>query len=358
MSRQARLRVGIAGAGVMGRNHLRILAARDDVAVAAIAEPDADTRGAALLRAPDARGFEDPLAMIAEERLDAVIIATPTTLHHAVASMAIERGIAVLVEKPLAATIDDAVDLVAKAASHGGLVQVGHVERFNPAVRALYERLQEGALSRIYSVRTIRAGPMPDRVRDVGVAIDLATHDADLLCHLLDSWPLVLYAQATGSAARAEHLLYGLLTFPGGVLAQLDVNWLTPEKQRGIVVLGEEGMFEVDNLHQWLTFTRGTADLAPVYLDGYAPTIAGETVHLPVRPREPLRVEIDAFLEAVRTGGSTGVSATDGLRAVIITERMRQSAATGAAVELDGPQGIRPAPAGRGQRAPEANDHT
>jgi len=126
-----------------------------------------------------------------------------------------------------------------------------------------------------------------------------------------------------------EDLLYGLLAFPSGVVGLLDVNWLTPEKQRRVVVLGMEGMFQVDYLTQSLTFTRGTATLSPEYLDGYAPTFAGETVTLAVEPAEPLRLELDAFVEALRTGGESPVTGSDGLSALSLTKLLLTAADEG-----------------------------
>jgi predicted dehydrogenase len=192
----------------------------------------------------------------------------------------------------------------------------------------LDRRLRDGALSRVFSVKTTRGGPLPARIRDVGVAVDLATHDVDVICHLVGERPVRVYAETTRHVHTAhEDLLYGLLAFPGGVLGTLDVNWLTPEKQRKIVVLGEEGMFQVDYLRQSLTFTRGDGDLAPTYLDGYAPTFAGETVELPVEPAEPLRRELDAFFGSVRDGGPAAVTGADGLWAVRLATLLLESAA-------------------------------
>ncbi|HXR27617.1 MAG TPA: Gfo/Idh/MocA family oxidoreductase [Candidatus Baltobacteraceae bacterium] len=326
MSR-ARLRVGLAGLGTMGRNHLRNLAARDDVTLVAVADPAPIPQHHALSVAPGARAFADPLAMLAEERLDAVIVAVPTTLHRAVALAAIDRGAAILVEKPLAGTVEEARDIVRAADARGVILQVGHIERFNPAVRELGRRLADGALSRIYTIKTVRGGPLPERIRDVGVTVDLATHDVDIICHLAGERPVRAYAESTQHVHTAhEDLLYGLLAFPGGVLGQLDVNWLTPEKQRHVTVLGQEGMFQADYLSQTLTFTRGAQELAPEYLDGYAPTFAGQTATIPVEPAEPLRRELDAFFEAVRGGAPAAISGADGLWAVALANAMLLSA--------------------------------
>jgi predicted dehydrogenase len=322
----------------MGRNHLRNLVARDDVVLAAIADPSDEV----LLPAAEqtgARAYPNSLDMLDEERLDALVIAAPTTLHHEIALQAIGRGVPVLVEKPLATTVAEGRELVDAADRRGVLLQAGHIERFNPAVLALGGRLRDGALSRIFSIKTLRAGPFPARIRDVGVAVDLATHDVDIMCHLAGARPDRVYAETTQHVHTThEDLLFGLLHFPGGTVGLLDVNWLTPEKQRRITVLGEEGMFQVDYLSQTLTFTRGTAELSPTYLDGYAPTFAGETVSLPVTPAEPLRRELDAFFESIRTGRPAAIPGSDGLWAVALANLLLESAAARRPVAVNPPE--------------------
>ncbi|MGZ3586776.1 MAG: Gfo/Idh/MocA family oxidoreductase [Candidatus Limnocylindrales bacterium] len=332
---EARLRVGLAGLGTMGRNHLRNLASRDDVALVAVADPLRAAQDGALAQAPAARAFADPAVMLAEEALDALIVATPTTAHHTLALAALERGVAVLVEKPLARTVEEGLELVRASERTGTVLQVGHIERFNPAVLELGRRLREGALSRIFSIKTIRGGPLPERIRDVGVTVDLATHDVDIICHLVGERPVRAYAELTQHVHTArEDLLYGLLAFPSGALGQLDVNWLTPEKQRRITVLGEEGMFQVDYLSQALSFTRGARELAPAYLDGYAPTFAGETVQLPVVAAEPLRRELDSFFAAVRSGGPPAISGAEGLWALALANTLLRSATEHRPIEI------------------------
>ncbi len=188
------LRVGLAGLGSMGRNHLRVLGARPGCRLVAVADPVGEVLAAAVAGS-DARGFDDPLAMIAESDLDAVVIAAPTTAHLPLALAAIERGIAILVEKPLAATVDDARAIVEAATAAGVPVQVGHVERFNPAVLELGRLLAAGWLSTVYAITSRRAGPFPARIRDVGVTVDLATHDVDILSWIAGERPVRVYAE-------------------------------------------------------------------------------------------------------------------------------------------------------------------
>lgn len=318
----------------MGRNHLRILSGHAGVHLAAIADPVAETLQAAA-QSSGAVPFAEPLAMIDEADLDAVVIAAPTTHHVPLAMAAIDRGIAVLVEKPLAATVADGLQVVTAARAAGVPVQVGHVERFNPAVLELGRLIGAGWLTTIYSIASRRAGPFPARIRDVGVTVDLATHDADILSWIAGERPMRVYAEtAQRIHATNEDLLFGLLNFPSGATGMLDVNWLTPAKRRELLVVGEEGMFELDYLTQRLTFTRATDTTNPRLIGGYAPTFAGEVVEMPLQAAEPLAAEIDAFLDVVRHGGRPVVDAEDGLWAVAIATSLLTAAGLGRAVEL------------------------
>jgi UDP-N-acetylglucosamine 3-dehydrogenase len=328
------LRLGLAGLGSMGRNHLRILTGRSDVRLAAVADPLADALSLATALS-GAQGFAEPLAMVEEAELDAIVIAAPTTAHVPLALAAIERGIAVLVEKPLAGTVDDGMLIVAAARARGVPVQVGHVERFNPAVLELGRLIGEGWLSAVYAITSRRAGPFPARIRDVGVTVDLATHDVDILSWIAGERPTRVYGEtAQRIHANHEDLLFGLLHFPSGATGMLDVNWLTPAKRRQLVVVGEEGMFELDYLTQRLTFTKATDTTNPRLIRGYAPTFEGEVAELPVASSEPLAAEIDAFVRIVREGGRPVVDAEDGLWAVAVATSLLSAAADGQAVDL------------------------
>ena len=327
------LRFGLAGLGTMGRNHLRILSARTDCRLVAVADPVAETLDGAAAQT-GAQPFAEPLAMIEEAELDAVVIAAPTTAHAPLALAAIERGLAVLVEKPLAGTVEEAARIVAAGADRGVPVAVGHVERFNPAVLELGRLLDEGWLSTVYSVASRRAGPFPARIRDVGVTVDLATHDVDILSWIAGERPERVFAE-TAQRIHADHedLLFGLLHFPSGATGMLDVNWLTPAKRRQLVVVGEEGMFELDYLTQRLTFTK--ADTAnPELIRGFAPTFAGDVAELPVAAAEPLAAELDAFIRVVRVGGRPVVDGADGLWAVAVANALLDSAAEQRPIDL------------------------
>jgi UDP-N-acetylglucosamine 3-dehydrogenase len=328
------VRVGLIGLGAMGRNHLRLLSGRADARLVAVSDPVAGTLDSAA--SGDAQAYAEPLAMLAEAELDAVVIASPTTTHHPLALAALDRGIAVLVEKPLAATPSEADELVDAAKSRGVPLQVGHVERFNPAVLELGRLLDTGWLSTVYAITSRRAGPFPDRIRDVGVTMDLATHDVDILSFVAAERPVRVSAE-TAQRVHQDHedLLFGLLSFPSGTIGMIDVDWLTPAKRRTLTVVGEEGMFELDYLSQRLTFTRSTDTSNPRLISGYAPTFEGESVDLSLETHEPLAAELDAFLGVVCDGGRPVVDAEDGRWAVLLADALLRSAHERRTIELD-----------------------
>ena len=261
--------------------------------------------------------------MIEEAELDAVVIAAPTTAHVPLALAAIERGMPVLVEKPLAGTVDEGVRIVPRPRERGR-AGPGRPRRAlqsgGPGARPAARRRL--ALARVYAIASRRAGPFPARIRDVGVTVDLATHDVDILSWIAGERPERVYAEiAQRIHAEHEDLLFGLLHFPSGATGMLDVNWLTPAKRRQLVVVGEEGMFELDYLTQRLTFTRRRHDQAQL-IGGFAPTFAGEVAELPVANAEPLAAELDAFLAVVRDGGRPIVDVEDGLWAVAVANAL------------------------------------
>src|SRR6185295_12500511 len=201
-------------------------------------------------------------------------------------------GVALLVEKPLAATLDEGKRLRDLAAEAGVALTVGHIERFNPAVIELKRRLSAGELGRVFQVHARRVGPFPERVRDVGVVLDLAPHDIDVMRFLLGSEVTRVQAE-TEQRINTDHedMLAGVLRFANGVVGVLDVNWLTPTKIRELSVLGERGMFVVDYLARELTFYENAhlsgqpVDWAARHLKGVS---EGPVRRLHVEKREPL----------------------------------------------------------------------
>ena len=312
-------RVALVGLGAMGRNHLRVLSDLDGVELVAVCDqtPAAVQAAARGLSVPAYTSWEE---MLGREKLDAAVIAVPTRFHVDAGLAALESGLHVLVEKPIASTMEDGRRLVAAARDARRVLAVGHVERFNPAVRELQRRVAGGEIGRIFQIQARRQGPFPARIRDVGVVIDLATHDLDVMYKLASSEVQRLYAE-TERRIHTEHedILNALLKFESGMLGVLQVNWLTPTKIREVSVLGEKGMLVCNYLTQELSyFENADAQVEAV--------IEGKAVGYPITQAEPLRLELQSFVRAVRGEGELEVDGEAGLRALHLALALVKSA--------------------------------
>jgi UDP-N-acetylglucosamine 3-dehydrogenase len=330
-----RLRAGVVGLGMMGRNHARVYREAPDVELVAVADIDRSAREA-VSRDTAVRSYADAVRMLAEEQLDLVSVAAPTSSHAEIALEALGRGVNVLVEKPIATERAEAQAMIDAARAAGRILTVGHIERFNPAVREMKARLAAGQVGRVFQVRAARLGPFPARIRDVGVVVDLATHDLDVMRYLLGSDPVRLYAE-TEQRIHTEHedLFCGLLKFANGAVGLLDINWLTPTKERRLSVTGERGMLVADYLTQDLRFypnpvAAGDRSGAPV-----RSVAEGEVTEIPVTRREPLAVELAEFARAVRDGGPPPVDPRDAMIALLLARKMVESADRGEALRAD-----------------------
>ena len=319
------VRAGVVGLGNMGRHHVRVLAELRGVELVAVADPDTQARElvAKARRIPAYASYTD---LMDSERLDAVVVAVPTVSHFEVAQEAISRGIHTLVEKPLAPTVAEATKLVELAAEAGIIATVGHIERYNPAVLKLKEFLDAGTLGSVFQLRAIRTGPLPARVKDVGVVVDLATHELDVIRYLVGQPVESVYAECAQQIHSGhEDLATGLLRFADGTIALLDVNWLTPVKIRELTVVGEGGMYRLDYLAQTLWFFENSYESqwsGPSKRQGVS---EGNTVSYPIKRIEPLWVELEAFIDAVRGLDTEYVPLSDGVAAVALAEAMIRS---------------------------------
>ncbi len=323
----------------MGANHARVLGEMEGVELIGVADADP----ARVARAVGGRaipGFPDAATLLAETKPDFLSVVVPTQLHEVVALAVIEAGVHLLVEKPIAATLEGAARIAAAAAERDLILTVGHIERFNPAVQELKQRLSEGQGGRVLQVRARRVGPFPHRIRDVGVIHDLAPHDIDIMRYLLDDDVERVFAEAdrhinTGN----EDLFAGMLRFTKGTLGLLEINWLTPTKERSLSVLCEKGMFVVDYAAQSLSFYENFA--ASAREGAYASVTEGPMTRYPIANREPLRAELEAFRDAVRGGTGAPVPAADGMAALAVAEALVASSVEGVPIRVAPLQGVR-----------------
>ncbi|MGH2611352.1 MAG: Gfo/Idh/MocA family oxidoreductase, partial [Tepidiformaceae bacterium] len=235
------LRAAVVGLGAMGANHARVFGDLPGVDLVAVVDSDPERVSKAVGRT-SIPGFPDVTTMLRETRPDMVSVVVPTMAHESVALQCIEAGVHVLVEKPIAATLEAGARIAAAAEAKGVVLTIGHIERFNPAVRELKTRLDQGQGGRVLQLRARRVGPFPHRIRDVGVIHDLAPHDIDIMRYLLGDEIVRVYAEARSHIATGnEDLFAGMITFRGGTMGIIDINWLTPTKERTLTVLCEKG---------------------------------------------------------------------------------------------------------------------
>jgi predicted dehydrogenase len=298
--------------------------------------PQAATWAANHYDVPVYEAYED---LLRNETLDALVIAAPTRVHCPLAVAALERGVDVLVEKPIASDVKEAWQMVDTARAAGRILAVGHVERFNPVVRELRRRLESHEVGRVLQVHARRLGPFPARIRDVGAVIDLATHDLDIMCFLLEADVTRLYAETERRLHTShEDMVSAVLRFEDGVVGLLDVNWLTPTKVRDVRVLGERGMLHADYLTQSLTLYRNSVMAGPPELEpGFTGVGEGEVVRLEVARSEPLRSELEAFLSSVESRCPPEVDGEQAIRALRLATQLVDSGRLACAIDARAP---------------------
>jgi predicted dehydrogenase len=291
------LRVGVVGVGVMGSNHARVYADLPGVHLAGVADPDRK-QGEFVGRTLGCPALNDMEALLALG-VHAVSIAAPTHLHHDLAISAVQRGVHVMVEKPIGSNPQEGRAIVGAARRAGVTLMVGHVERFNPAVQAIKDAIRG---EDILSIGITRVGPFPPRMSNVGVVIDLAVHDIDLIRYFTDSE--ILEVQPMVTSARAQNEDIALLQFrtESGVLAQITTNWLTPFKARTVHVATRKKYVIADLLTRQVTECFG-----------FQPDGSYSMRHLSVGHAEPLRAELLAFINAIRDGKPPAVSGEEGV---------------------------------------------
>ncbi|MCX8182324.1 MAG: Gfo/Idh/MocA family oxidoreductase [Candidatus Methanomethyliaceae archaeon] len=288
------LKVGVVGVGVMGRNHARIYSSTDGCELIGVLDinPEMAKEVAKEHKVPAFTRIEDLLAA----KPDAVSIVVPTSSHKDVSLKFLEKGIACLVEKPISSTVEDAEVMIRSAERNGAILMVGHIERFNPAVFAMKSIISNGELGEIFTLSAKRAGPFDPRIKDVGIIVDLMTHDIDVCRYLVGREPLAVHAVYGKYKRDVEDFASLILDFEGAI-ATIEANRFTPYKVRTLNVTGSIGIAMLDYLDQTVEMQTGLIKR-----------------RVEVQKMEPLRVEIEHFLECVRKGKEPLVDGEEGLK--------------------------------------------
>lgn len=294
------MRVGVVGLGNMGRNHARIYSSMSECNLTAVADVDAEV--AKLVGDQyKVESFTDYKLMV--NKVDAVSIAVPTSLHYEVASFFIKNGVHCLIEKPIAKTVREAEELVKLAEKHGVKLMVGHIERFNPAVRKMKEIIDKGMLGKILVINARRVGPFPPRIADVGIIVDLAIHDIDVLRYFYGREPSRVHAKYGSIKSNYEDHAVILLDFDEGA-GCIEANWFTPHKVRTVVVTGTEGISYMDYIEQSIVLYNSQWKMEPK-----------------VEKEEPLKLELEHFVRCVKEDKEPLTSGEEGLKNLMVAYR-------------------------------------
>lgn len=313
------LRAGVIGLGVMGRHHCRVLSELGGVDFVGVADPYANPLPGYQLF----REIDDLL----DAGVDYCVLAAPTSAHYEIGLQLATKGIHTLIEKPLAESVNQSSELVNSFESAGLICGVGHIERYNPAIAELRKRIDDGLLGEVLQVSTRRQGPFPGRIADVGVIKDLATHDIHIAMWLTRSTFSSFTGHVRHLAGRDyEDMLVAIGELNCGAMSNHVVNWLSPFKERQTVVIGEKGSLVADTLNAQLTFhANGKVTSNWEQLANFRGVSVGDTTTFAIDTYEPLRLEHEAFRNAVLGDDSIGiVSAREGLEVVRIATSVIQ----------------------------------
>ncbi|BAI60837.1 putative oxidoreductase [Methanocella paludicola SANAE] len=300
---------------MMGQNHIRTYSQMNGVDLVGIADVD-EKRLSALLKQYGIEGFSDYQELLKQD-LDAVSVVVPTTLHKKVGLDVINAGANLLIEKPIADSVENAIDIISAAHQEDIRLMVGHIERFNPAVMKTKEIIDSGELGNIVSISTLRVGPYNPRIRDVGVILDIGVHDVDVISYLYNSPVYEVYAIAGKKIHLFEDHASIILRFENDRAGVVETNWLTPHKTRQFTVIGTEGVAYGDYLQQKLVIHDK------------------EWIkEAKVEKKEPLRNELECFVKACGDRAANIVSGEDGLNALMTAKASISSYKSKTAIKI------------------------
>ncbi|RCL51368.1 MAG: gfo/Idh/MocA family oxidoreductase [Synechococcus sp. MED-G71] len=313
------VKVGVIGIGSMGWNHARVLSLLRDAELVGVADPDA-ARGALAKEQFGCEWFADYNALIPE--VEAVCIAVPTLLHHPVGMACLQAGVHVLIEKPIAASEQEARELIAAAEQAGRLLQVGHIERFNPAFREL---LNVVANEEVVVLEGRRHSPHADRANDVSVVLDLMIHDIDLVLELAGA-PVVGFAAAGGRSGDGPiDYVTATLNFANGVAASLTASKMSHRKVRCLSAHCRASLVEADFLHRNLRIHRRAQESYSATRGELLYRHDGFIEEVSITPTEPLYAELEHFLQCVRGAAKPAVDGLQASRALRLADLIEQA---------------------------------
>ena len=313
-----KLRVAVIGVGVMGKNHARVYSELNECELVAVADLD-EVKSKETAAKFNCKYYTDHQEMLEKEQIAAVSIAVPTKNHKNVAIDAMDKGIHVLLEKPIAGNIMDAEEIINKAKEKKIKLLIGHIERFNPAITKLKKIIGEGKLGSIISIIARRVGIFPSRIKDVNIVTDASVHDIDIIRYFMEKEPDDIYTCGSRSLnSNREDQVVAILKF-GNANAVIQSNWITPIKIRNLSVTGTKGYAELNYITQELALYESKYEET---YDDYGDFIIKfgkpNKIEVGITKKEPLKAEIENFLKCIRDDECPMVSGEEALEALKI----------------------------------------
>ena len=315
-------RVLLVGAGAMGKNHARVIRDVEGLDLVAVVDENGDGFGIA-----QDIPFYKSLTELELDLIDVAVVATPTSTHEKLSEELFAHSINVLVEKPIAQDLKSASRMQEKMQLSHGVGAVGHIERFNPAIQELRRRLKNGEIGEVHQIATRRQSSFPSRVGDVGVTKDLATHDIELTSWIMDTTYDFVFAQTACKSGRDyEDMIAVTGRLKSGVIVNHVVNWLSPMKERVVVVTGDKGTLIADTVTGDLTLHENGAFL--VDWDSFASfrgVTEGNVTRFAFPKKEPLKAEWEGFRDYLVDGSGQIVSFSEGIEVLRVAEAIIRS---------------------------------
>jgi UDP-N-acetylglucosamine 3-dehydrogenase len=310
-----RIRAGVIGVGAMGRHHVRVLAENDATELVGIADLD-EMRATELAAKYGCARYADYRHLL-DEKLDLVVVAAPTSLHHTIGVEVLKSGAHAFIEKPIADTVEGARAIARTAQDAGKLVFVGHIERFNPVVSVVKDVMDEGRLGEVLSISNLRVGQLNQRIFDVGIVLDLGTHDIDMISHLYGRRAESVYCVGLRKVGNFEDHASLLLKFPGGRTGIIETSWLMPYKVRKMLVTGEKGFLLADLV------TRKIVLMEDKFIE-----------EIPCEEEEPLKRQLRSVVDSILNGAPPAVGADDSTYTLAVALASVESYRTNSVVQI------------------------
>ena len=325
------LKIGVIGLGSMGKNHVRVCSEKEKIKIKGVSDIN-KTTAKMIAEKFDIKAFFDYKEMM--NQIDAAIIATPTSSHYKIALDLLNNGKHVLVEKPICDTIDKSAELVKKAYENNLVLAVGHIERHNPATKFVKDSIDEGKFGELITLTSKRVSNFPGRIKDVGVVMDLGIHDIDIM-HFLAGEVKSVYAKAGRFNKNIDYEDHAniVLNFENEVCGIIEVNWLTPMKIRKMFLTCSENFVEIDYMEQSVIISSSSFKNINE-MDLYHVPIQYNVNQVALEKKEPLKNEIDDFINAIETHKKPLASGEDGVMALKIAEAATKSCKIGEEVKI------------------------